>query len=90
MQHGLKNVKGITKKRSTVKLDKDEDQVFNALNYAANQHFSKSMQKPNFCQRKVLEMQQNYIKEAEKQFKKIPEKPKNEKIVTQKKADQLF
>jgi hypothetical protein len=43
MQHGLKNVKGITKKRSTVKLDKDEDQVFNALNYAANQHFSKSM-----------------------------------------------
>ena len=48
------------------------------------------MQKPNFCQKKVLEMQQNYIREAEKQFKKIPAKPKDENIVNQMKAQQLF
>ena len=35
-------------------------------------------------------MQSNYIKEAEKQFNKIPEKSINEKIITQKNADQLF
>ena len=35
-------------------------------------------------------MQQNYIREAEKQFKKIPAKPKDENIVNQKKAQQLF
>ena len=36
MQTELRNVKGLSKKRSTQKIDAEADQVFNALNYAAN------------------------------------------------------
>ena len=89
IQAGLKNVKGITKKRSTMKLEEDDDVIFNALNNAANQHFSKSVGKPNFAQKKVIEMQKKYIQDVEKQFK-IPEKIHNQRIINQKKADELF
>ena len=59
-----------------MKIDQDDDMIFNALNNAANQHFSRSGGKPNFAQKKVIEMQKKYIQDAEKQFK-IPEKIHN-------------
>jgi hypothetical protein len=55
-----------------------------AINNAMNDHVSKSVGKPSFTQKRVIEMQKKYIKEYEKS--RTPERS----IINQKKADEFF